>query len=65
MGQFFEHYSKVIIGIIVAIVVVGIVFTFSIWFKSSSQKQFNAFDTIVEEQMNGISVAGSQDPSGD
>ncbi len=50
MGAIFEKYSGMIIGIIVAILLIGVVIVIGSKFTSSSNRQFNNLETLVNEQ---------------
>lgn len=54
MGAIFEKYSGMIIGIIVAILLIGVVILIGNQFKSSSTSQFNNLETVVNDQIKEI-----------
>lgn len=54
MGAIFEKYSGMIIGIIVAILLIGVVIVIGSKFTSSSNRQFNNLETLVNEQLEEI-----------
>lgn len=54
MGAIFEKYSGMIIGIIVAVVLIGVVILIGNQFKTSSSSQFEKLETIVNQHMEDL-----------
>jgi hypothetical protein len=54
MGAIFEKYSGMIIGIIVAILLIGVAILIGNQFKESSATQFYNLETVVDGQIDGL-----------
>ncbi len=51
MGSLFDHYGKLIVGIMAAILIIVVVVVIGNQFKHSSVTQFNNLENVVNEQM--------------
>lgn len=52
MGAIFEKYSGMIIGIIVAILLIGVAILIGNQFKTSASSQFNQLETVVNKELD-------------
>lgn len=52
MGVIFEKYSGMIIGIIVAVILIGVSVGIGNQFKTSSESQFGNLEGVVNEEMS-------------